>query len=860
MSSPLNVRVADGCLLIDDEPRLLLCASLFYFRIARGQWRERLRAVRESGYTCVDVYFPWNHHELAPGVWDFDGERDVAAFLAAAHEEGLLVLARPGPYICSEWDGGALPAWLPLTEGLRLRDNEPLFLDRVRDWFDRIMPILRDAEAVVAVQLENELDFFDCADVPGYIGALRDMALDHGITVPLIACAGQGDLARASGETRGVLPAANFYPSDDSLAVESVADVYGEWLRARGLPLLVTETNRAHVTLRRLLSTGVRLLGPYLQVSGNDFGFTTGVTNWGDPLALLTSDYDFGGYLSPSGVRRQEFGEGRLLAGLVTALGPALAAAVPADAGELKVRADFPLPDGGPRALALAGGGLLLALANPGGTAGTATIGDSTEVRVPAGSCPFVLLDVPLHGTLIRRATAELVHAAPGLLVFTGDSPCEVVLAPGEGDVVLEYQGRGTSETRVGELRVLFLSRADAAALKGISPEGSPVFDDVEPTVEAPGAPALRRTAFEPVGPATALGAAPVRPERLGAYRGYTWYAAESEPADSFLLHSASDVLSLHVGGRYLGTVTPGGGFARLDGPAGGRVEVRTEIWGHPNFDDARLPALRLGSLRGFDAVTAVRSTRVLGPWRLRSAEGGPPVGAAPAPLAPWGGWITAHRPDDTHYVTDLLPDPGCDSWILHLDGVAAHVEVRVDGVDLGVVNPRDPYIDLTPALDPGVPARLELTLRRRHGESAGEAVLLEGRRASQWSANSADEAALWQAATSTGPGTETDLPVRLAPGELCWLHADLTPFAGRTWTVRLTGERMKLTAWFNGRVVGRLWLPGDPRPSMRGGDPELLTLPASWFAPAGGDRLSLLAESVHRDLPGQLTGIAFGP
>jgi hypothetical protein len=40
------------------------------------------------------------------------GWRDVTAFLDIAHELGLLVLLRPGPYICGEWDFGGLPAWL----------------------------------------------------------------------------------------------------------------------------------------------------------------------------------------------------------------------------------------------------------------------------------------------------------------------------------------------------------------------------------------------------------------------------------------------------------------------------------------------------------------------------------------------------------------------------------------------------------------------------------------------------------------------------------------------------------------------------------------------------------------------------
>ncbi|NUQ90621.1 MAG: beta-galactosidase, partial [Glycomyces artemisiae] len=114
-------------LVLDGREEALLCASLFYFRLPRETWEARLAAVRATGYRAIDVYLPWNFHETAPGVWDFEGRRDVGAFLDLAHEAGLAVIARPGPYICSEWDGGALPAWLGLDPDLRVRQAEPRF-------------------------------------------------------------------------------------------------------------------------------------------------------------------------------------------------------------------------------------------------------------------------------------------------------------------------------------------------------------------------------------------------------------------------------------------------------------------------------------------------------------------------------------------------------------------------------------------------------------------------------------------------------------------------------------------------------------------------------------------------------------
>lgn len=61
-------------------------------------------------------YVPWNYHETLPGVYDFTGNRDVEAFLDLTAELGLLVILRPGPYICAEWEMVS-PGPHPGTEG-----------------------------------------------------------------------------------------------------------------------------------------------------------------------------------------------------------------------------------------------------------------------------------------------------------------------------------------------------------------------------------------------------------------------------------------------------------------------------------------------------------------------------------------------------------------------------------------------------------------------------------------------------------------------------------------------------------------------------------------------------------------------
>ena len=52
--------------------------------------------------------------EVARGVASLVEKPDLfltSPYVRAAQTEGLWVLLRPGPYICSEWDFGGLPAW-----------------------------------------------------------------------------------------------------------------------------------------------------------------------------------------------------------------------------------------------------------------------------------------------------------------------------------------------------------------------------------------------------------------------------------------------------------------------------------------------------------------------------------------------------------------------------------------------------------------------------------------------------------------------------------------------------------------------------------------------------------------------------
>ncbi|MFC9689283.1 beta-galactosidase [Kribbella sp. NPDC056951] len=772
-----------------------LCASLFYFRLPREQWRARLDQVRASGYTCVDVYLPWNFHELSPGRWDFEGRRDVAAFLDLAAAAGLSVIARPGPYICSEWDGGALPAWLGLDPELQVRQNEPRFLAQVAAWFDQVMPILaeRQHSPVIMVQLENELDFFDCTDRPGYLTALRDLAIGHGITVPLIACAGQGDLFGATGDVAGVVPACNFYPDDDSPHIEAEVRRYHDLLAERDLPLLVTETNRRHRTLRRLLVSGATLIAPYLQSSGWNFGYTPSTGNWGDPGNFMSHWYDFGGYVSPTGQERPEYAEAQVLARVIDVLGPRPAVATPA----AEVLTDFPTSSvfG---ALELSGGGQVIAVPNLGLVDGHATIA-GVRVEVAAGACPLMPVGLPVGSHTLTVASADLVGVTDGELVFSSAVPVTVVI-----DDITVVVPVGSTAT-VADL-----------SLVAVPPAVTKQVDEVGAATTVTSV--RRRSGEAPVAVAGDYELPPTL-ESLGVYRGRGTYSATTDltGVDQLLVAGAADIVDLTIGGVVRPSFVTFGAPRRIDvreltGPV--PIEATVEIWGHANFDDTRLPALRLGALRGLGSVwkvTAVRDVTAL--WTVSGHWAG-----QPAPVRALGGWSSTRGGERVTY-TRLVHSPTPAALLLR--GLDEPVFVRIDSADPVTVFAENPWVLL-----PAGSSQVAVTLPHDASRPGLGADLLTLAAVTGWSCTAQDDELLTAFAVSSSPGLAVELPLELAAGEEAWLDVDL-PASDAGYVLRFEGTQLRVTGWSGGECIGRVWL-GD-RPAFSGGDPDRLWIPPGW-------------------------------
>lgn len=196
-ASARDFKIKDGKFLLDGKALQLICGEMHYPRIPQEYWRDRIRRAKAMGINTVSTYVFWNIHERRPGVFDFTGQADLARFVRTAHEEGMYVVLRPGPYVCAEWDFGGYPYWLQKEKGLVWRSDNPAFLAACKRYIDRLGKELSSLTVtkggpILLVQVENEYGSYAADRV--YLGKLRDMIVDAGFDVPLITCDGAGQM------------------------------------------------------------------------------------------------------------------------------------------------------------------------------------------------------------------------------------------------------------------------------------------------------------------------------------------------------------------------------------------------------------------------------------------------------------------------------------------------------------------------------------------------------------------------------------------------------------------------------------------------------------------------------------------
>lgn len=318
-----SFRIGESDFLLDDQPYRVLSGALHYFRVHPDQWADRIRAARLMGLNTIETYVPWNEHEPEPGVFRADGALDLARFLDLIAAEGMHAIVRPGPYICAEWDGGGLPAWLFFDGDMGVRSADPRFLAPVTAFLRRVLKIVVPRQIdrggpVILMQVENEYGAygdFTTQERESYLRALRDTYLDAGVTVPLTSV----DQPTDEMLSRGSLPELHRTGSfggnvADRLRVLRTHQPTGPlmcsefwcgWFDYWGSFHRTSSTEASVASLEALLQAGASV-NIYMFHGGTNFGLTNGANDKGVFEPTITS-YDYDAPLDEAGRPTEKF-------------------------------------------------------------------------------------------------------------------------------------------------------------------------------------------------------------------------------------------------------------------------------------------------------------------------------------------------------------------------------------------------------------------------------------------------------------------------------------------------------------------------------------------------------------------------
>lgn len=321
--------IADGQFLYDGKPTAIYSGEMHYERVPAPYWRHRLKMMKAMGLNAVATYVFWNFHEVAPGKWDWTtDEHNLRKFVQTAQEEDMLVILRPGPYCCAEWEYGGYPWWLQQQEGLVVRCYNQPFLDACRTYVNQLADQVRDLQIthggpIVMVQAENEFGSYvsQRPDIPleehkRYSAAIRQTLIDAGFDIPMFTS--DGSWLFEGGAIEGALPTANGEDNVENLkkVVDAyhggkgpymVAEFYPGWLDHWNEPFVRVPAENTIRQTQKYLDNGVNF-NFYMVHGGTNFGFWAGA-NYNNETNIqpdITS-YDYDAPISEAGWATEKY-------------------------------------------------------------------------------------------------------------------------------------------------------------------------------------------------------------------------------------------------------------------------------------------------------------------------------------------------------------------------------------------------------------------------------------------------------------------------------------------------------------------------------------------------------------------------
>lgn len=308
----MEFKVVGNQFIKDGKPIKLISGAVHYFRNMPDTWRDIFKKLKAMGCNCVETYCAWNMHEKKPDEFCFEGILDIADFIRDADEEGLMVIVRPGPYICSEWEFGGLPWWLQTMDDIEIRCMNEQYINRFDKYldrlFDEIRPLLStNGGPIIMLQCENEYGYY--GDDKKYLEYLRDGYMKRGIDVPLFTSDGVERSVLLDGTIDGCIPTLNFgshveerFKEHDEMfpdAPKMCMEMWNGWFDAWGDEKHHTTSTEDYATaINDMLTKGS--VNMYMFIGGTNFGFTSGA-NHNDKFRPDVTSYDYDALLTECG-------------------------------------------------------------------------------------------------------------------------------------------------------------------------------------------------------------------------------------------------------------------------------------------------------------------------------------------------------------------------------------------------------------------------------------------------------------------------------------------------------------------------------------------------------------------------------
>ena len=294
----------------------ILSGAIHYFRVHPSLWRDRLEKLRACGFNTVETYVPWNFHEPKEGQFQFESFGDITGFIEIAADVGLKIIIRPGPYICAEWEFGGFPAWLNKDRNMRLRCAWPPYLEKVRNWFNVLIPKLTPylctkGGPVIAMQVENEYGSY--GSDKEYLAYLKNLMRELGVDCLLFTSDGptidmlhggalpDSDVWKTvnfgSNPEGGFALLKGFQPDGPDMCCEFWCGWFDHW----GEPHHTRDAADVADTLERMVKNNASV-NVFMFHGGTNFGFWNGanVDGNGQYQPTITS-YDYHALLSEAG-------------------------------------------------------------------------------------------------------------------------------------------------------------------------------------------------------------------------------------------------------------------------------------------------------------------------------------------------------------------------------------------------------------------------------------------------------------------------------------------------------------------------------------------------------------------------------